>query len=81
LVPSLKDGQVYRMKLGPDGNLAGEPSPLWRSVNRYRDTAISADGKTIYVSTDVSGLTRDRSDRPTFRLENPGSIIEFRYTG
>jgi PQQ-dependent dehydrogenase (s-GDH family) len=81
LVTSLKGGAVYRLPLGADGRSVGEATELWRSVNRYRDTAISPDGRTIYVATDAGGLTRDASGAPTNHLDDPGSIIEFRYTG
>jgi PQQ-dependent dehydrogenase (s-GDH family) len=81
LLPSLKGGAVFRLPLGPDGLPAGEAVELWRSVNRYRDTAISPDGRSIYVATDAGGLARDASGAPTDRLDEPGAIIEFRYTG
>jgi hypothetical protein len=78
LMPSLKDGSVYRIPLGADGTTLGEPVALWRSVNRYRDTAVSDDERAVYVATDSVGLTRDRSGAPTPVLENPGAILEFR---
>jgi hypothetical protein len=55
--------------------------PLWKSVNRYRDTAVDPNRTTIYVATDSTGMVRDRAGRPTSALENPGAILEFRYTG
>jgi PQQ-dependent dehydrogenase (s-GDH family) len=81
LMPSLKDGTVYRLPLAADGTTIGVPEPLWRTVNRYRDVAVGADGRTFYVTTDPAGLTRDRTGVPTERLDNPGVILEFRYTG
>lgn len=78
LMPSLKDGVVYRMPLSADGATVGEPSALWRTVNRYRDTAVNPDGTAVYVATDKSGLTRDGSGRPTSELADPGAIVEFR---
>jgi hypothetical protein len=42
---------------------------------------VSPDGRAIYVATDAGGLARDRSGAPTKRLDEPGAIIEFRYTG
>jgi PQQ-dependent dehydrogenase (s-GDH family) len=81
LVTSLKGGAVYRLPLSADGRSVGEATELWRSVNRYRDIAVSPDGRAIYVATDAGGLARDSSGAPTNRLDDPGAIIEFRYTG
>ncbi len=81
LMPSLKDGTVYRMRIGTDGRHLGPPEALWRSVNRYRDTAVDATGTTVYVATDVAGLTRDLSGAPTAALRNPGAILAFHYSG
>lgn len=81
LMPSLKDGVVYRLPLGADGATIGEPTPLWRTVNRYRDTAVSGDGSRVYVATDTGGTTRDRSGAPTAELADPGAILEFRCAG
>ncbi|MEV4318174.1 glucose/sorbosone family PQQ-dependent dehydrogenase [Actinocrispum sp. NPDC049592] len=78
LMPALKDGTVYRLVLSPDGKCVTSVEPLWRSTNRYRDTAISPDGKTFYVATDSSGSTKDETGTPTNELANPGSILEFK---
>jgi len=67
LIPSLKRGSVFRLKLSADGNsIVSEAPELWRTKNRYRDLAIHPDGKTFYVATDNDG-------------ENPGAILEFQY--
>jgi PQQ-dependent dehydrogenase (s-GDH family) len=82
LMPTLKDGTVYRVPLNADGSqTAGTAVALWRGVDRYRDIAINPDHTTFYVATDSTGLVRDRAGRPTSALENPGAILEFRYTG
>jgi PQQ-dependent dehydrogenase (s-GDH family) len=78
LMPALKDGTVYRLVLAPDGRRVTSVEPLWRTTNRYRDTAISPDGKTFYVATDSSGRTKDGTGTPTDELANPGSILEFK---
>src|SRR5262245_32308589 len=83
LMPSLKHGTVYRMQLDATGTkVVGDPdenAPL-RTVNRYRDVAISPDGLSLFIATDVGGNTNDQSGRPAARVENSGSILEFRYT-
>ncbi|MCU1442355.1 MAG: gdhB, partial [Cryobacterium sp.] len=80
LMPTLKDGTLYRMPILGDGTVIDGPLPLFTSVNRYRDTAISQDGTSIYVATDSGGLARGENGDATSELQNPGSIIEFRYT-
>lgn len=81
LMPTLKDGTVYRVEVTDRGQKLGESQPLWTSVNRYRDTAISGDGSTIYVATDKDGLARGENGDATTVLENPGAILVFHYTG
>ncbi|MFC5102646.1 glucose/sorbosone family PQQ-dependent dehydrogenase [Kibdelosporangium philippinense] len=78
LMPVLKEGTVYRLALSPDGKKVTSVKPLWRTTNRYRDTAISPDNKRVYVATDSAGNTKDPSGKPTNKLRNPGSILEFR---
>ncbi len=78
LMPALKDGTVYRLVLAHDGKRVTSVEPLWRTTNRYRDTAISPDGKTFYVATDSAGNTKDETGTPTSELANPGSILEFK---
>ncbi|MDQ3610029.1 MAG: PQQ-dependent sugar dehydrogenase [Actinomycetota bacterium] len=80
LMPTLKSGTVYVLKLSADGDsIRGRRVPYWRTVNRYRDIAIDPDNRTFYVATDATGLARNRWGRPTLELENPGSILVFRY--
>ena len=75
---SLKSGWVYRVKLNADGTAAvGEPTQHLKSTNRYRDIAISTDGRTIYLATDSQGSSTDASGRTVRQLANPGSIISF----
>lgn len=80
LVTSLKNGALYRLGLTADGKwVQGDGDKLFTSANRYRDTAISADGSTIYVATDVEGKVRDPiTGGVTEKLTNPGSILVFR---
>ena len=67
LIPSLKRGSVFRLRLSADGNsIVGDAQEIWRTKNRYRDVAINPDGKTFFVATDNDG-------------GNPGAILEFQY--
>lgn len=82
LVPSLKNGYLYRIPLAPSGlNTYGQVIDTLPTNNRYRDTAISSDGKTIYVITDSSGKMLSHEGKTTDQLANPGSILAFTYTG
>jgi len=78
LVTTLKDGSVYRLKLTNNGRRIATTEKLWASQNRYRDTAFSPDGRTVFVATDSAGLVRDPNGAPTSLLANPGSILAFR---
>ena len=82
LMPSLKHGTVYRIQLNADGTaVVGDPdeNELFKTVNRYRDVAISPDGLALFIATDVGGNTQDQSGRPAKGVENSGAILEFRY--
>jgi PQQ-dependent dehydrogenase (s-GDH family) len=79
LMTTLKTGTLFRMPRMGD-TLVDGPFRLFRSVNRYRDTAVSRDGTVIYVATDSTGLAADLNGVPTSELENPGAILAFRYT-
>ncbi|MET8546112.1 glucose/sorbosone family PQQ-dependent dehydrogenase [Kitasatospora sp. NPDC004799] len=76
LVTSLKNGTVF--KLTKDGKHYEE---LYRTVNRYRDVALSPDGKTLYIATDSEGqhLVRGEGGTPTAHLANPGAILAVPY--
>lgn len=80
LALSLIRGVVYRLPLDATGRaLAGPPTELFRSVNRYRDIAIHPGGKTFYLATDPTGPSRNPDGTPNSTLANPGAILEFTY--
>ena len=82
LVAGMRGGALYRVKLGPDGHSGvGEPLEYFRTANRYRDVALSPDGRRIYLSTDSFGTTAGTGGAPTTRLGHPGAVLEFTYTG
>ncbi|MEZ4640021.1 MAG: PQQ-dependent sugar dehydrogenase [Caldilineaceae bacterium] len=72
LVAALKTGSIYRLPLSADGASVGDPIRLFNTTNRYRDLAISPNGRTFYVITDGGGNTQDDSGLPTNRVANPG---------
>lgn len=80
LVTGMRTGAVYRLKLNDDGTAtAGAPLEYFRRANRYRDTAVSPDGRRIYVVTDSFGSVSDAQGRRTEALAEPGALLEFTY--
>jgi cytochrome c5 len=81
LVTTLKRGSLYVLPLRSDGKAAaGHFSRYFRSENRFRDTAVSPDGRTIYIAIDASGLVEGIAG-PTVKMEHPGAILAFTYAG
>ncbi len=81
-VTTLKRGSLYVVPLTADGKAtAGHMSRYFQSENRYRDTAVSPDGRTIYIATDPGGLAEALRGGSTGRMENPGAILAFTYVG
>jgi PQQ-dependent dehydrogenase (s-GDH family) len=82
LVTTLKRGSLYVVPLTADGKrTAGHMSRYFQSENRYRDTAVSPDGKTIYIATDPGGLAEALAGGSTGVMQNPGAILSFTYVG
>jgi mono/diheme cytochrome c family protein len=80
LVTTLKRGSLYVLPLSADGKAAaGHFSRYFQSENRYRDTAVSPDGRTIYIATDSSGLAEALAGGATSTMQNPGAILSFTY--
>ena len=65
----------------PGTAVGGDPdeNEYFKTVNRYRDVTFGPDGLSLFIATDIEGNTRDGSGRPATGVENPGSILEFRY--
>jgi PQQ-dependent dehydrogenase (s-GDH family) len=82
LVTTLKRGSLYVVPLKADGKTtSGHMSRYFQSENRYRDTAISPDGRTIYIATDPGGLAESLTGGSTGKMQNPGAILSFTYVG
>jgi mono/diheme cytochrome c family protein len=82
LVTTLKRGSLYVISLSPDGQrVQGKFSRYFQSDNRYRDTAVNPDGKTIYIATDSGGLAEAMAGGTTRAMTNRGSILAFTYVG
>lgn len=82
LVTTLKRGSIYRVPLANDGrSVAGPIERHFQSENRFRDIAVGPDGRTIYAATDNGGLAERTGGGTTTKMQNPGSILVFTYTG
>ena len=82
LVTTLKRGSLYVLPLSADGKAAaGHFSRYFQSENRFRDTAVSPDGRTIYIATDPGGVAGATDAGTTSKMENPGAILAFTYSG
>ncbi|WP_438027262.1 glucose/sorbosone family PQQ-dependent dehydrogenase [Sorangium sp. So ce233] len=82
LMTTLKKGALFQVKLSPNGkSVVGEPIVQLPTTNRYRDLAMSPDRRTLYIITDTAGNTSGPTGGATTVLENPGAILEFKYTG
>jgi PQQ-dependent dehydrogenase (s-GDH family) len=82
LIPTLKRGSLYVLPLTADGQrAAGRFTRYLQSQDRFRDTAVSPDRRTIYVATDPRGLVESATGGVTGELSNPGAILAFTYEG
>ena len=81
-VTTLKRGSLYVLPLTADGKkAAGHFSRYFQSENRYRDTAVSPDGRTIYIATDPGGLAESSTGGTTTNMHDKGAILAFTYIG
>ncbi len=81
IVPTLKRGSIYRIPLAADGRtLRGPIERYFQSENRFRDTALTPDMKTIYVATDNGGVGESMDGGVTFKMHDPGAILAFTYS-
>ena len=80
LVTTLKRGSLYRLPLAPDGKtIAGPIERYFQTDNRYRDTTVSPDGKSIYILTDPGGLHEAVAGGVSDQVANFGAILIYTY--
>ncbi|MGX5687827.1 PQQ-dependent sugar dehydrogenase [Arcticibacter tournemirensis] len=78
LVASLKEGRVVRLKLNKNGDgISGDTISYFKGKARYRDIAVSPDGKNIYVITDSSSVTSEPSGEDPEGSSLRGAVIQF----
>jgi PQQ-dependent dehydrogenase (s-GDH family) len=82
LLPTLKGNKLIRLKLNDKGDhIIGDTISYFKNKVRYRDIAISADGKKIYLAIDSTATSSNPAKENPEKTYNPGSIIEFTYQG
>lgn len=74
LTTTLKHGSIYTIE--PDAEEKGF-TRYYLGPNRLRDLAISDDGTTIYLATDLSGGVIDPEGGVVPTAENPGAILVY----
>jgi PQQ-dependent dehydrogenase (s-GDH family) len=79
LITSLKKGKVVRLKLNATGTGVQEEKEYFENKVRYRDVAVSADGRKIYVVTDKSAVTSGPSGENPEASAEQGAIIELTF--
>ncbi|RNI25914.1 PQQ-dependent sugar dehydrogenase [Rufibacter latericius] len=80
LVPTLKTGKLLRLPLNASGTgVTGDTLTYFRSKIRYRDLAISPDGKKLYLAVDSSSVTSGPSGEDPKGSHYRGSVLEFTY--
>jgi PQQ-dependent dehydrogenase (s-GDH family) len=77
LVAGLMSGAIFRFPLRPSPD---PPLTYFKAQDRYRDLAISPDGRRLYVVTDAHGRVLTKAGEPTASLAHPGTLLEFTYT-
>jgi len=82
LVSGLKRGSLYSVPLDAKGQeVSGPITRHVQSEDRFRDTTVSPDRRTIYVAVDFAGLADAIGGGTTRVMENPGAILAFTYEG
>ena len=80
LVPSLKRGVIFRIKMNPTYSITYDDAiPMFKSNNRYRDVIANPEGNIVYVLTDTQGNVQKNDGSVTNVLDNPGALIKFTY--
>jgi PQQ-dependent dehydrogenase (s-GDH family) len=82
LITTLKRGSLYVLPLTADGKkAAGHMHRYFQSENRFRDTALHPNGRTIYIATDPNGLAESANGGVTSVMQDKGAILAFTYVG
>ncbi len=81
-VTGLKRGSLYTVPLDDSGQrVSGPIERHLQSEDRFRDTAVSPDGRTIFVAADFGGVAEAIGGGATNSMAHPGAILAFTYEG
>jgi trimeric autotransporter adhesin len=87
LIGSLKGGRILRINMNaagtgssPNGNTS-DTNTLFRSVNRFRDMAISPDGRSIFTVIDSSSTTSGPTTTNPIISACPGCLQKYTFLG
>lgn len=87
LLASLKWGRITRTKINSDNvsittvNGVVDTMPYFGSRNRYRDLAVSPDGKDLYIVMDKSLSTSGPSQANPSALNCTGCVVKYSFLG
>lgn len=82
LVPTLKGGDLIRLQLNESGDgIVGDTMSYFKAHVRYRDIAISPDGKKIYLAIDSSQYSSGPTEGRGIVSNCGGCIVEYTYVG
>jgi PQQ-dependent dehydrogenase (s-GDH family) len=82
LLPVLKGNKLIRLKLNTQGNqITGDTINYFKGKVRYRDVALSPDGKSIYLAVDSNAISSGPSAQDPHAVSYRGCIIVFKYLG
>jgi glucose/arabinose dehydrogenase len=82
LITALKTGKLIRLQLNDKGDkVVGDTLTYFKDVARYRDLALSPDGKKIYLCLDRSNQTSGPTQGKQNQNNCSGCIVEFTYKG
>ena len=82
LLPALKGNKLVRLKLNTEGSkITGDTVNYFKGNVRYRDVALSPDGKNIYLAVDSNAISSGPSAKDPHSVSYRGCIIVFSYQG
>ena len=80
LLPTLKHGKLIRLPLNAAGTaLSGDTLTYFHGPVRYRDLALTPDGRRLYLATDSSSVSSGPSKEDPKGTSCKGCILEFTY--
>ncbi|HEX8507171.1 MAG TPA: PQQ-dependent sugar dehydrogenase [Hymenobacter sp.] len=80
LLPTLKHGKLLRLQLNAAGTgVSGDTLTYFKAPVRYRDLALSPDGRRLYLATDSSSVSSGPSKEDPKGTSCKGCILEFSY--